>query len=182
MLAEIPDNIILKQIALLVLVETAEDGFEHVFVDHEAREDVVGPDPFVEGREDQPLVALGDRGKGLRQGRVLLGEDDADLLLGVLEPILVLVDQLVPVEEGYSPVLVEIHQLDELLHPHHRYLPLLVSQLLHQEIVKVLLVDIGISIFVDQFEGVLNGQMRRSVPTFQPIERLIDPVEVFRLC
>lgn len=59
--AEQPHEIVFKKIALLMLVQTAEDGLEHVLIDHESREDVISPHPFIECREDESLVSLSDR-------------------------------------------------------------------------------------------------------------------------
>ena len=62
-----PDEVILKEISLLVLVETAEDSFQHVFVDHETREDIIGSRPLIKCSEDQPLISLRNCSKGLRE-------------------------------------------------------------------------------------------------------------------
>lgn len=109
-----------------MLVETTKDCFQHVLVDHETREHIIRSDPLIKSSEDQPLIALRDRRKSLSQRRIFLREDDPDLFLRILEPILLLIDQLMPIKEGNPTMFVIIHQLYELLNPHHRNLPLLV--------------------------------------------------------
>ena len=68
-------------------------------------------DPPLKGLVEELGLAVGDGLEGLGDATVLLGEDDPDLLFDVFEPVLLLVDEFEPVEEGDSSVLVPVHEL-----------------------------------------------------------------------
>ena len=100
---------------------------------------MVVSDPLIERGEEKLFIASGDGVEGLVEGGVVFGQNYADLLFGVCEPIAVFVDEVDPVEIVYSAVFVGVHHFHHFLQSHHAELSFLVFYLLYQEIVEIFL-------------------------------------------
>lgn len=107
--AEESNKVSFKQISFFVMVETIKDKLHHIFVDNEARKDVVGSDPFIEGNKEKFFVSSSYTVKSIIEGWIMLRENDTNLLLDICQPIFILADHFDPVNEGNSTVFVRIH-------------------------------------------------------------------------
>lgn len=63
--AEESNEICFEQVSFFMMIEMVEDELHHIFVDNEARKDVIGSDPFIEGNKEKFLVPCGDAVKGI---------------------------------------------------------------------------------------------------------------------